>query len=206
MLENEFGGLGGSKADASSAFREAAICCVIYEHPEPETYRIAFCPYGDRASVLAVLRVADTFGAVGATDDSGGIMEDPGGLLSFLGAEIIGIRWALVDVEARCADRLGIHFRSGGSDLAAVGVHGREFFRMLAIHKDRLFVTDPSIRPYGRRVVAFCRIGDSGWNRAVQIHSTVELEQDVLRRAIGAGKNRERRSGFHHRHRSPVGE
>ena len=75
---------------------------------------------------------------------------------------------------------------------------------MLAIDISRLFEACPDVAEDAGRVIAKGRIGDACWPGAIEVHATIKLEHDVLRRAIGPCDDAQRRATLHHRNARPV--
>ena len=196
---------GGAATDATSTLGGGTVEGIINKGFEPAADRIALGPNDDGGT-----RVVELLGRVGdPADIVRGIMINPGGLVSVLGAVIVGAGRPVVDGNGTFYDfHIGLGFAlassiPGRADLAAGGVLGREFFRVLTVDKQRLFVAEPGVRAQTRGVVAPRGVGAEA--AGVEIHAAVELDEDVSRRAVGARENGQRAAALHHGNGGLVG-
>ncbi len=196
VLESEFSHARGATADPTRALGEAAIDRVVDECLEAATDRVALGPDDDVVRAFDKLRSTDTVGSFGAADGARGIVIDPLGDVAGVGVVVVRGGRALVagGVIDPAPDGFDIRFGPGGAGLIAVHDAGGKLFRVLAFEEKRLLIPHPDIAVDAGGIVALAgiRVGST-----VEVHTTVELQQDILRGAVGA-RDDGKIAVFHH--------
>ena len=196
----QLGRFGGAAPDATRTFGKRTVGGVIDKHLEARADRIALGPDDDVTTrIIELLRDR----AAEPADIVFSVVIDPRSLIAIFRAEVVGGRGSVV-ARVRAPDGLDECLGTWRSDLATHGVFGCEFFRMLAIDIGWLFKASPDVAEDAGRVIAEGRIGDADWASAIEVHTTIKLQHDVFRRAVGSRDNAQWRATLHHRNARPV--
>ena len=177
MTEVEFGRFGRATTDAAGPLGEGTVGCVVDESFETTADRVAFGPDDKVIGALDELRTVDAVGASRTADGLRGVVKNPLGDIAAVAVVVVGGCRTVVHGRA-AADCLGVGFGSAGADLVTHHVARREFFRMLAVGKVRLFVAKEDVGAQTGWVVPEGGIGSQA--RAVEVDTAVEFEQDVF--------------------------
>jgi hypothetical protein len=138
------------------------------------------------------------------------VLDPESGIATFIIFRNVRVDGPIIDRGSR-PNNFGISFGTGRANLASGGVFRREFFGMLTIDKNRLFVSKEGVGTQTGGVVAFGGIGAE--SSTVEVNPAVEFDQDVFGGTIRPGEDGEGLAGLNHgngrlvsvRNRSRVG-